>query len=211
MGAVVAHELKNPLAGLRGALEVIGRRMPSDSSDRRIIREMVTRIDSLNQMVQDLLVFARPSPPKIVQVSMSAIVGETIALLASDPAMRGMTVDVSGADLVVPADPAMMKGVLLNLIINAAQAMGRQGRIALTLSTTNGNCEISVADHGPGIPEELHDKIFHPFFTTKHRGTGLGLSVARRTVEMHGGTIRFECPGQGGTVMTVCLPLARQV
>jgi two-component system, sporulation sensor kinase A len=211
MGAVVAHELKNPLAGLRGALEIIGRRMSSDSPDRRIIQEMVTRIDSLNQMVHDLLVFARPSLPNIGQVLMSTVVAETTALLASDPAMRDVVVDVSGVDPVVPADAAMMKGVLLNLMINAAQAMGHQGRIALTLSTTNDHCEIRVADHGPGIPEGLRDKIFDPFFTTKHRGTGLGLSVARRTVEMHGGTMRFECPSEGGTVMTVCLPLARQV
>ena len=209
MAAVVAHELKNPLAGLRGALEIIARRMPSDSTDVRIIKEMVTRIDSLNQMVQDLLVFARPNPPKIAPVSMGAMAHETAALLRSDPEMRGITMDVSGADPVIPADADMMKGVLLNLLINAAQAMGRQGRIAVSVSAANGRCEVSVADHGPGIPEELREKIFDPFFTTKHRGTGLGLAVARRTVEMHGGTIRFECPSHGGTVMTVSLPLAR--
>lgn len=211
MAAVVAHELKNPLAGLRGALEIIARRMPGDSSDVRIIKEMVTRIDSLNQMVQDLLVFARPNPPKIGPVSVGAIAREIAALLASDPEMRGITLDVSGADPVVPADADMMKGVLLNLLINAAQAMGRQGRIAVSVDTTNSLCEVSVTDHGPGIPEELRDKIFDPFFTTKHRGTGLGLAVARRTVEMHGGTIRVECPSHGGTVMTVSLPLARRV
>jgi len=211
MAAVVAHELKNPLAGLRGALEIIGRRMPSDSSDLPVVNEMVTRIDSLNQMVRDLLVFARPSLPSMSPVSMGAIVRETTALFASDPDMRGVAVDVGGADQVVPADAELMKGVLLNLLINAAQAMGRQGCIALSLSAHNGNCEVSVADQGPGIPQELRDKIFDPFFTTKHRGTGLGLSIARRTVEMHGGTIRFECPTQGGTVMTVSLPLARQI
>jgi signal transduction histidine kinase len=172
---------------------------------------MVTRIDSLNQMVRDLLVFARPSLPTLSPVSMGAIVRETTALLASDPDMRGLTVDVSGVEPVVPADAEMMKGVLLNLMINAAQATGRQGQIAVSLNTDNGSCEISVADQGPGIPQELRDKIFDPFFTTKHRGTGLGLSIARRTVEMHGGTIRFECPTQGGTVMTVSLPLTRQV
>jgi two-component system CheB/CheR fusion protein len=211
MAAVVAHELKNPLAGLRGALEIIARRMPSDSSDVRIVKEMVTRIDSLNQMVQDLLVFARPNPPKIALVSLGTIVRETAALLVSDPEMRGVSVDVNGADPVVPADAEMMKGVLLNLMINAAQAMGRQGRIAVSVSTRDAFCEVSVADQGPGIPQELRDKIFDPFFTTKHRGTGLGLPVARRTVEMHGGTMRFECPSQGGTVMTVSLPLAHQV
>jgi signal transduction histidine kinase len=162
-------------------------------------------------MVQDLLLFARPTPPKIAPVSMGAIVRETTALLTADPEMRGVTVEMTGIDPIVPADAGMMKGVLLNLLMNAAQAMGRQGRIAVSVLASNGQCEISVADHGPGIPEDVRDKIFDPFFTTKHRGTGLGLSVARRTVEMHGGTIRFECPGQGGTVMTVSLPLARQV
>lgn len=209
MAAVVAHELKNPLAGVRGALEIIARRMPADSSDVRIIKEMVTRIDSLNRMVQDLLVFARPNPPKIALVSLGAIVRETASLLTSDPEMRGVTVDISGTDPVVPADADMMKGVLLNLMINAAQAMGRQGRITVSVSTRDGLGEVSVADQGPGIPADLRDKIFDPFFTTKHRGTGLGLPVARRTVEMHGGTIRFECPSQGGTVVTISLPLAR--
>lgn len=211
MAAVVAHELKNPLAGVRGALEIIARRMPADSSDVRIIKEMVTRIDSLNQMVQDLLVFARPNPPKIAPVSLGTIVRETASLLTSDPEMRGVTVDISGPDPIVPADADMMKGVLLNLMINAAQAMGRQGCIGVSVSTRDGLCEVSVADQGPGIPENLRDKIFDPFFTTKHRGTGLGLAVARRTVEMHGGTIRFECPNRGGTVMTISLPLARRV
>jgi signal transduction histidine kinase len=172
---------------------------------------MVARIDSLNQMVQDLLLFARPTSPKITPVSMGAIVRETTALLTADPEMRGVTVEMTGTDPIVPADAGMMKGVLLNLLMNAAQAMGRQGRIVVSLLASNGQCEISVADHGPGIPEDVRDKIFDPFFTTKHRGTGLGLSVAHRTVEMHGGTIRFECPDQGGTVMTVSLPLARQV
>ena len=210
MAAVVAHELKNPLAGLRGALEIIARRMSSDSADVRIVKEMVSRIDSLNQMVQDLLVFARPTPPKIALVSVGRLVRETVALLTLDPEMRGVTVDVEGTDPIVPADPDMMKGVFLNLMINAAQAMGRQGRIAVSISTTGGLCEVSVADQGSGIPEDVWGKIFDPFFTTKHRGTGLGLPVARRSVEMHGGTMRFECPKQGGTIMTVSLPLARQ-
>jgi signal transduction histidine kinase len=141
---------------------------------------------------------------------MGTLVRETAALLTSDPEMRGVTVDVSGVEPIVPADADMMKGVLLNLMINAAQAMGRQGRIAVSVSARDGFCEVRVADQGPGIPEEVRDKIFDPFFTTKHRGTGLGLPVARRTVEMHGGTMRFECPRQGGTIMTVSLPLARQ-
>jgi signal transduction histidine kinase len=100
-----------------------------------------------------------------------------------------------------------MKAVLLNLIINAAQAMGHAGQIVVSIAETDQRCQISVADHGPGIPEEIRENIFDPFFTTKHRGTGLGLAVARRTVELHGGKLRFECPPGGGTVMIVSLPV----
>jgi PAS domain S-box-containing protein len=209
MAAVVAHELKNPLAGLRGALEILGRRMPPTTADRQIVGEMVARIDALNQMVQDLLVFARPTPPKIAPVAVGQIVRDTIALLGTDPDMREITFEEAGVDtaLMIHADSELMKGVLLNLMINAAQAMGRRGRINVSIAEGQGGCEVSIADHGPGIPEEIRANVFDPFFTTKHRGTGLGLAVARRTVELHGGKLRFECPPGGGTVMIVSLPL----
>jgi PAS domain S-box-containing protein len=209
MAAVVAHELKNPLAGLRGALEILGRRMSRETSDRHIVSEMVTRIDSLNQMVQDLLVFAQPTPPKMATVSAPQIVRATVELLSTDADMHGIRVEMRGADTgpVIQADAELMKAVLLNLMINAAQSMGRQGRILVSIAEAAGRCEIIVADEGPGIPEDIREKVFDPFFTTKHRGTGLGLSVARRTVELHGGKLRFECPPGGGTVMIVSLPL----
>jgi len=209
MAAVVAHELKNPLAGLRGALEIIGRRMSAESSDRRIVGEMIARIDSLNQMVQDLLVFARPTEPRRAPTSVGEIVSETAGLLAVDAEMREVEVEVSGANPVVSADAMLIKGTLLNLLINAAQAIGRRGRVAVSIVERDGHCLISVTDRGPGIPAEIRDKVFEPFFTTKHRGTGLGLPVARRTVERHGGRLWFECPPDGGTVMFLTLPLAR--
>ena len=210
MATVVAHEVKNPLAGVRGALEIIGRRMPAESPNTDIIKEMVVRIDSLNQMVQDLLVFARPVAPKIAPVSIGMIVRDTTAFLKTDPEMHGVTVDVSGPEPIVPADANMIKAALLNLMINAAQAMGRQGRISISISLADGYCTIRVRDEGLGIAEDVRGKIFEPFFTTKHRGTGLGLPVARRTVEMHGGTLRFECPPEGGTIMILRLPVPQQ-
>jgi PAS domain S-box-containing protein len=212
MAAVVAHELKNPLAGLRGALEILGRRMAGEPADRQIIIEMVARIDALNQMVQDLLVFARPTPPRFVTVSAGQIVRATRELLSTDPDMRGMSVELTGVDrdTMIQADPELMKAVLLNLIINAAQAMGHAGRIVVSIAETDQRCQITVADQGPGIPEDIREKVFDPFFTTKHRGTGLGLAVARRTVELHGGKLRFECPPGGGTVMIVSLPVTNR-
>lgn len=211
MAAVVAHELKNPLAGLRGALEIIGRRMSDSRSDHDIIIEMIARIDSLDQMVRDLLVFARPTTPNMAAIEMGQVVRETADLLVTDPEMRAISVDVEGTNPTLPADAVLMRGVLLNLMINAAQAMGRKGRIGVSIVERDEACHVVVADHGPGIPEEIRDKVFDPFFTTKHRGTGLGLSVARRTVELHGGRLQFECPAGGGTVMTVTLPLTRRV
>jgi PAS domain S-box-containing protein len=209
MAAVVAHELKNPLAGLRGALEILGRRMTGEPADRQIITEMVARIDALNQMVQDLLVFARPTPPRFATVSAGQIVRATREILSTDPDMRGVSFELSGVDgdTTIQADPELMKAVLLNLIINAAQAMGHAGRIVVSIAETDQRCQISVADQGPGIPEDIREKVFDPFFTTKHRGTGLGLAVARRTVDLHGGKLRFECPPGGGTVMIVSLPV----
>ena len=211
MAAVVAHELKNPLAGLRGALEILGRRMPAETTDRHIVGEMVARIDALNQMVQDLLVFARPTPPKIAPVSAGHIVRATRELLSTDPVMRGVSVELTGADrdLIIQADPELMKAVLLNLMINAAQAMGHAGRIVVSIAESDQRCLISVADQGPGIPQDIREKVFDPFFTTKHRGTGLGLAVARRTVDLHGGKLRVECPPEGGTVVIVSLPVIR--
>jgi signal transduction histidine kinase len=97
--------------------------------------------------------------------------------------------------------------VLLNLMINAAQAMGHAGRIVVSIAESDQRCLISVADQGPGIPEDIREKVFDPFFTTKHRGTGLGLAVARRTVDLHGGKLRVECPPEGGTMVIVSLPV----
>lgn len=208
MAAVVAHELKNPLAGLRGALDIIRHRLSGESPEARIMAEMVARIDSLNLMVQDLLVFARPTLPTFAPVRMRAIVSETVTLVTEDPDMRDLVIDVAGTDPLVHADAGMIKAALLNLLINAAQAMGRHGHVAVSMADTDGCCEVRVVDRGPGIPEATREKVFEPFFTTKHRGTGLGLPVARRTVELHGGRLQFTCPPEGGTVMRFTLPLS---
>jgi PAS domain S-box-containing protein len=212
MAAVVAHELKNPLAGLRGALEILGRRMPAETADRQILGEMVARIDALNQMAHDLLAFARPTPPNMAPVSARQIVSATCELLSTDPNLREIDVEVvsTEADLAIQGDAELMKAVLLNLMINAAQAMGREGRIVVSIAEVDQRCQITVGDQGPGIPQEIREKVFDPFFTTKHRGTGLGLAVARRTVELHGGKLRFECPPGGGTVMIVSMPIAKR-
>jgi PAS domain S-box-containing protein len=207
MAAVVAHEVKNPLAAIKGALQVIGGRMTEGARDRAIVGEVVARVDSLNDIVQDLLVFARPRDPRLGPVPLAALVENTVALMRKDPAQAALKVEVSGANPVVQADVEQLKTVFLNLLLNAAQANGHAGTIRITVHADDLAATVAITDDGPGIPADLREKIFEPFFTTKHRGTGLGLPTARRVVERHGGTIDVECPPSGGTIVTVKLPM----
>jgi PAS domain S-box-containing protein len=207
MAAVVAHEVKNPLAAIKGALQVIGGRMPDGARDRAIVGEVVARVDSLNEIVQDLLVFARPREPQLGAVPLAELVENTVALLRKDPAQAALRVELSGENPVVQADVEQLKTVFLNLVLNAAQANGHAGTIRIAVHADDLAATVAIADDGPGIPADLREKIFEPFFTTKHRGTGLGLPTARRVVERHRGTIDVECPPSGGTIVTVKLPM----
>jgi PAS domain S-box-containing protein len=207
MAAVVAHEVKNPLAGIRGALQVIGGRMPETSRDRAVLGDIVGRIDSLNNIVQDLLVFARPREPKLGPVPLVSLLEGTTALLRKDPAHAAIHLEITGDCPMISADAEQLQIVLLNLLLNAAQASGAGGRVRVTVTANDGNCQIAIADNGPGITAEIRERIFEPFFTTKNRGTGLGLPTAKRVVERHHGDITIDCPPDGGTVVTVSLPI----
>ncbi|HTL43171.1 MAG TPA: ATP-binding protein [Vicinamibacterales bacterium] len=207
MAAVVAHEVKNPIAGIRGALQVIGGRLPDASRDKAIIGDIVARLDSLNDIVQDLLVFARPREPQLGPVALSTLIADTVALLRRDPAQQRLGVEVTGQDPVVQADADQLRTVFLNLLLNAAQAQGSVGTVRLNVSVADGCAAVAIADQGLGIPSDIRERVFEPFFTTKHRGSGLGLPTAKRVIERHHGTLNLECPPSGGTVVTVTLPL----
>jgi PAS domain S-box-containing protein len=207
MAAVVAHEVKNPLAAIKGALQVIGGRIPATTRDRAIIGDIVTRVDSLNDIVQDLLVFARPRDPQLGPVALADLLESTAALLRKDPTYSSLQIEISGGNPIVQADIEQLRTVFLNLLLNAAQASGASGRLAVSIAADDLAATVAIADNGPGIPEELREKIFEPFFTTKHRGTGLGLPTARRVVERHRGVVDIDCPAGGGTVVSVTLPM----
>jgi PAS domain S-box-containing protein len=206
MAAVVAHEIKNPIAGIRGALQVIGARMPADSRDKPVIGEIISRLDSLNVIVHDLLVFARPRVPQLQPVPLRSLLTGVLDMLRRDPAHTGLEVDIAGDEAVVSADPEQLQIVFQNIVINAAQAMNGTGRIRIDLVRDQPWWKIAFCDEGPGMPPEVREQVFEPFFTTKHRGTGLGLAIARRIVEAHGGRIEIDTPARGGTVVAVWLP-----
>ena len=210
MAAVIAHEVKNPLAGVRGAIQVIGTRLPKDGKDALMITEIVSRIDALDELMKDLLLFARPPQPKLMLVDLAMLVANTVELLRGDPALRDVQVIVDGVPARVLADAELLKIVFVNLLVNAGHAMQGQGSVRVALTAIADTCQIAFADEGPGIPPDVLEKIFVPFFTTKTRGSGLGLPTAKRLVEAHRGRISIVCPAGGGTIVTVQLPSERE-
>ena len=196
MAAVIAHEVKNPLAGVRGAIQVIGARLPSGSQDGTIVTDILARIDALDQLMKDLLLFARPPQPRRAPVDIVRLLSGTADLLTRDPSLGRVRVDITGGPATIGADAEMLRIIFHNLLVNAAQAMHGDGIVRVVVQSIDGDCRVSVTDEGPGIPAELHEQIFVPFFTTKSRGSGLGLPTARRLVEAHGGSIGIESDGE---------------
>lgn len=207
MAAVVAHEVRNPLAGIKGAIQVLMSRRTADDAELPVMRDIVNRIDSLSELINDLMVFARPRPLRLAMVEFHAIVADAITIVRRDPAAHGIDITVHGEDVSVTADGELVRATILNLLLNAAQAMSGAGHVAVTTRRQGETAVMQIRDTGPGIPADIHEQIFEPFFTTKARGGGLGLPIARRTAELHGGSLTLECPADGGTIVTMTLPI----
>jgi len=208
MAAVIAHEVKNPLAAVRGAIQVIGKRLAAGSREAEVVTDIIARIDTLNQLVRDLLLFARPPQPHPIPVDVRSVLSATIDLLRGDDTHANVRVTMAGEAPLIDADIELLKIVFLNLFINSAQAMKGRGDITVGVSTGRGMCQVVITDTGPGIPPEIRTRLFTPFVTTKARGTGLGLSTVKRLIEAHSGEIHIESPASGGARITVLLPLA---
>lgn len=210
MAAVVAHEVRNPIAGISGAIRILKSRMPEQFPDRHILEEVIERLDSLNNIVNDLLVFARPQKARLKPVPISLLIEHCQSLLRQDPQFEKLKMTLSGPELTVMADQNILSQVLTNVLINAAQAMDYEGQVDICIAKaeTARMCRLTIRDRGPGIPSEQLEKIFEPFFTTKSRGTGLGLAISKRAVEeLHGGQMLVESQVGEGTTVTLCLPL----
>jgi signal transduction histidine kinase len=142
-------------------------------------------------------------------VDIGALVTTTANLLRGDPEFEHVEVRVSGEPARALGDAELLKIVFVNLLVNAGHATQGRGTIHVSLASIADMCEIAFTDDGPGIPADMLEKIFTPFFTTKVRGSGLGLPTVRRLIEAHQGTISISCPPTGGTVVTVQLPCER--
>jgi PAS domain S-box-containing protein len=207
MAAVVAHEVRNPLAGIKGAVQILMSRRDRADADLPVMRDIVARIDSLGDLINDLMVYARPRPPRLTPMDLRGVVNEAIAAARRDPACAQVEITVAGDSLQMIADEELIRAAVLNLLLNGAQAMAGQGRMSVTLARRDTSAVLEIRDDGPGVPPEIRDRVFEPFFTTKARGGGLGLPIARRTAELHGGSLSLACPTAGGTIVTIALPV----
>src|SRR5262249_4532394 len=156
-----------PLAAVRGAIQVIGSRMPPGSRDLPVVTEIVTRIDALDALLKDLLLFARTPQPRLATLDLGLLARATASFLAGDPLLANLHVEMRGTTGPIHGDADLLRIVLQNLLINAAQAMEGQGTITLTFGSDDRGHWVSVADHGPGIAAEAKQNLFRPFFTTK--------------------------------------------
>ena len=203
MSAVVAHEVRNPLAAVRGGLQVLASRLPADLPGREIITPMLARIDALNRTVQDILTYSKPHQPKRQRFNVAQLLSDVAATARA--AVPAATIQICETPAVINADPEMTRAVLLNLLLNACYAGGHQP-VEIETALVDGTCEIRVLDRGPGIPPEVREHLFEPFISARQGGTGLGLAIARRLTQQQGGTIALDDREGGGTLAVVRLP-----
>ena len=216
LSSAIAHEIKNPLAGISGAIQVLLEGFPRGDKRREIVDEVLSEINRLDKTVRNLMAFARPPAPSLILIPVSAIIERTVELVAGQAKNQQIDVNILSDDeladddlAAVRADPDQLQQVVLNIIVNALHAMPQGGALAIaTRKIMAGEMvEMAISDNGSGIAEDDLEKIFEPFFTTKTSGTGLGLAICRNIVESHHGTVDVESSLGKGTTFRIRLPL----
>ena len=212
LAAGLAHEIRNPLAGIAGVLDIASRDLPDTSPARSVMEDAKQEAVQINRILTELLDTARPKPPQFRIIDIVGTAEHAVLFARQQAVTKRITIEFEVRDALPPVehDPAQINQVLLNLLLNAIQSMDKPGVIRVTLQQNDDDTvRITVSDQGKGIAPEHLPNIFRPFFTTKGHGTGLGLSLARRIVEAHGGTIHVgSTPGEG-TQFAVELPVSR--
>ncbi len=206
----IAHEIRNPLTPITLSLHRLGRRTAHLSNDDRAVveeclRSILEEVEALKKLAEEFSLFARLPAPKISPFDVNDLLRSVVPLYT-----EGTEVDVEwrldGEDLVLPGDRELLRSVFSNLVKNAVEAMERKGRLAATSGRKGKNVFVAIADSGPGIAPEERERVFHPYYTTKRDGTGLGLALAERIVHDQGGSLSVEESAWGGALFRVVFP-----
>ena len=213
----IAHELRNPLAGIKTTAQALGEEIPKDDPKREYLNRITKEIDRLNELLKTFFSFAKPQKLNLVYCEIKAIINEIIPFLIKEIAEKRIRFAETYHPQLpkIKVDKNQMYQVFLNLFLNAIQAMPDGGELKIEVSpvmsspsdrTKQNFIKIAVSDTGMGIPPNIVDKIFDPFFTTKPRGIGLGLSITYQIIKKHGGTIKVESRLDRGTSIVINLP-----
>jgi signal transduction histidine kinase len=208
LSAALAHEIRNPLASLRGSLPIVLEAVPADDARREFADIARREIQRLEELTTQILEYARPPQPRWALDSLNDLARRVARLVEQEAQQRGVTLQLALDDTLplAPMDSNHLTQVILNLALNGIQAMDSGGELLLSTSWDAHQVALSVRDHGHGLSAEARARLFEPFFTTKPSGTGLGLAVVYQWVRRHGGEVGADDAPGGGTVFTVRLP-----
>jgi len=209
LAAQVAHEVRNPLAGIRGACELLLAGNQKLERNQEIASEVLQQIDRLNRTVGDLLSFARPTEMQPRPTDLHDLIDRVAGVLAEDPQAQNVKLERRYAsDLpAMNVDPQQLEQVFFNILLNASQAMDYAGTITICTTLNGDAVQVTIGDSGPGVPEQVAADIFKPFFTTRAQGTGLGLAIVNKIIQAHQGTIDAGRASEGGAEFRIRLPV----
>lgn len=210
LAAGLAHEIRNPLAGIAGVVDVMGKELPASSPSRAVIGDVQKEVLHIQNILNDLLSYARPRPPDFHPADLNITLEQAVQFARQQVLTRPVQLlfQPNSALPMVLHDPALIQQVILNLLLNGIQAISGEGSVEVHTSLEPEFVTIQVNDTGRGIPADALGKLFKPFFTTRKEGTGLGLSLANSIVQSHGGKIEVSSAPQRGAQFKIWLPLA---
>ncbi len=208
LASEVAHEIKRPLAGIRGAIELIGHEYAMSDSERRLLGQVEDQLEHVDQTLRDMLSLAKPVGLEKKAVSVAQVADAALVRMAGLPGSDRVVIqrDYDARAPQVLADAGRLEQAILNLCVNGLEAMTEGGHLGVAVRAVDGGVEVSVTDTGSGIPKELQDQILKPFFSTKASGTGLGLPLVARVAAAHGGRLAFQTEAGRGTTFRLTLP-----